>query len=229
MENRINDLIENKENDIINRINSYEDEIENKQSNYFESIRKELFDLYDSFKNDIDIESLNYMSDKLFHIENSLAQLEENNKIVSSKIDNDKKELSDSFNNLSKEFEIFKSSINIANANEKINDTNENSASSLLNEYVEKIATLKNALENIKDDINNNNKEFNDRIEKRIAFFEDSWSDKENIKRLFSDLTNDKFKSLKEKLESKLNLSIEEALEQSLKEYKEKITKWKKI
>ena len=83
MENRINDLIDNKENDIINRINSYEDEIENKQSNYFESIRKELFDLYDSFKNDIDIESLNYMSDKLFHIENSLAQLEENNKIVS--------------------------------------------------------------------------------------------------------------------------------------------------
>lgn len=28
MENRINDLINNKENDIINRINSYEDEIE---------------------------------------------------------------------------------------------------------------------------------------------------------------------------------------------------------
>ena len=200
LEVQINDILANKEEEIVSRITSYETELRDKQESSFENIKNELSDLYNEFKDKIDYNGLMDISEKLEAIENSVAevngQLETQARFVSDRMDLEKEELYNSISKLSGEFEDLKSNID-ERFKAQVNDfiSNNEHILSLFGKYSQKISSVTDILEDIEnvklsliDEINNVKEEIDNKyftlskdFDKSIDEIKDAVLDKNNM------------------------------------------------
>ncbi|PPS22232.1 hypothetical protein DJ52_06145 [Brachyspira murdochii] len=171
--------------------------------------------------------------DKIMDLEKDFVSLKNRMEGIDSGLKDDVKDLSDKLksfrDNLEEKIEKDSNGLykDIENLNKNF-ETVKNNISSLLdrNEVELLINNEKERLNSIFESLASNNEDFKDRLEKRISYFEDVWSDNTRIKSIYASDIREEVENIRKEADVKYDNHIAQ-LKEKMKLIEEDIYDWK--